>query len=76
MIILGMYLATITILKSGVALPLSVPTIYGQQSFVTNDQLWDGTAVVDPATSGPRITAFMTDNVLSQGQPADYAPLT
>jgi len=42
---------------------------------VTNDQLWDGTQVLDSATSIPLITAFMTDNVLSQGVAGDYGPL-
>lgn len=43
---------------------------------MTNDQLWDGSQVLDSATSIPLITAFMTDNVLSQGVAADYGPLT
>lgn len=43
---------------------------------MTNDQLWDGTQVLPSGTSSPRISAFMTDNVLSQWMAADYGPLT
>lgn len=45
MIILGMYLATIQILKSGQALNLSVADIYppNPQQFVINTDLWNST---------------------------------